>query len=270
MKTKSLLGAIIVDEAKAVTIIDYCLHGPVQTRPATYRKLAPLRKRKSHAKTTQVTHPPAACPLDDIVLRKREAPVADIPVIHDPLPKNTWRPLPNVRFPAGLCYLATVRGANRQATIDALGLYPSVWALINCPLLEQSGYLLVEQAQGLYHMVTRYTPGAVTLTMARSSWKVGAHIPHRPHPGHNAGYPQRPLTHPGVRPPPPPPQQRVPLPPQSMMAPSIPLGVPAPKLRYKGKPKKNRGPFHPYAPPPPLRNGPTPRQHNGREPSLTP
>jgi len=34
-----------------------------------------------------------------------------------------------------------------------------------------------------------------------------------------------------------------------MLAPSVPLGVPAPKPWNRGKPKKNQGPFHPYAPP---------------------
>jgi len=230
MRSKSPLGATIVDEATAVAIINYCLHGPAQARPTTHKKFVPLRKRKPvKAKKTPVTYPTVACPLDDIVLRKHAVPQQNIPVIHIPLPKNTWRPLPNIKFPAGLCYLAAVRGANRQAVVDALGYYPLVWALINCPFLEQSGYLLVEQAEGLYHMVTKYTIGAMMLTMARSSWKVGAHLPHRPHPGHNTGYPQRPLNHPSVRPPPPHPQQRMPLPPQSMLAPFDPSRCPGPE-----------------------------------------
>jgi len=251
MKTKSLLGATLVDEAKAVAIIDYCLHGPTLTRPTACKKFVPMRKKKlSHAKITPVTCPTTTCPLDDVVLQKHDAPQADIPVIYVPMPRATRHPLPNIKFPTGLCYLAAVRGADRPAAVDTLGLYPSVWALINSPLLMSSGYLLVEQAEGLYHMVTRYTTGAVTLALARLSWKVGAHLPHRPHPGHNAGYPQRPPTHPGIRPPPPPPQQRMPLPPQSMLVPMIPLGVPTPKPWNRGKPKKARGPFHPYTPPP--------------------
>jgi len=179
MRTKSPLGATLMDEATAVAIIDYCLHGPAQARPTTYKKFVPLRKKKpSSVKKTPVTYPATPCPLDAVVLQKHAVPRKEPPVIHVPLPKNTWRPLPNIKFPAGLCYLAAVRGANRQAAVDALGLYPTVWALINCPLLEHSGYLLVEQAEGLYHMVTKYTTGAMTLTMARSSWKVGAHLPH--------------------------------------------------------------------------------------------
>jgi len=199
MKTRSLLGATLVDEAKAVAIIDYCLHGPPQARPATNVMFRIARKKKPcRVQAKQVTHTTTACPLDEVVLRKHTTSQTNIPVTHVPLPKNTWHPLTNIKFPAGLCYLAAVRGSNRQAVVDALGYYPTVWALINYPLLEQSGYLLVEQANGLYHMVTKYTSGTMTLTMARSSWKVGAHLPHRPHPGHNAGYPQRPVTHPNA------------------------------------------------------------------------
>jgi len=251
MKTRSLLGATIIDEAKAVAIIDYCLHGPQQTHPVKVTKFTAIRKKKPcRAQAKQVTLTPAACPLDNVVLWKHTVPKADILVIHVPLPKNTWRPLANVKFPAGLCYLAAVKGSNREATVEALSLYPTVWALISCPLLERSGYLLVEQAEGLYHMVTRYTSGAMMLFMAKSSWKVGAYLPHRPHPSHNAGYPQWPLNHPNAQPLPPIPQLHPPLPPQSVMAPSVPLGVPAPKPWVKGKHKKSRGPFHPYTPPP--------------------
>jgi len=188
-----------VDKVKAVAIINYCLHGPPQTHPTTTTKLTAVRKRKPcNVQTKQVTRITVACPLDDVVLRKHEQPQTPTPVIHTPMPKNTWRPLANVKFLAGLCYLTAIKGSNRQAVVEALGLYPTVWALINCLLLEHSGYLLVEQATGLYHMVTSYTSGAMTLTMARSSWKVGVHLPHRPHPGHNAGYPQRPLSHPNA------------------------------------------------------------------------
>jgi len=259
MRTKSLIGVTLVDEATAVAIIDYCLHGPTWTHPTASKKFTPMRKKKpASARTTLVTRPTTPCPLDNVVLRKHATPPQDVPVIHVPRPTNTWRPLPNIKFPAGLCYLAAVRGANRQAAVDALGYYPSVWTLINSPLLEKTGYLLVEQTEGLYHMVTKYTTGAMTLTMARSSWKVGAHMPHRLHPGHNAGYPQCPITHHGTRPPPPHPQQRAPLPPQSMLAPSVPLGVPAPKPWNRGKPKKKQGPFHPYALPPTQRQPSSP------------
>jgi len=250
MKTRSLLGATLVDEAKAIAIIDYCLFGPQQAH-AHRRVPVKLAKRRSARKpATQVTPPTLKCPLDDVMLRKRDPTLSATPVIHVPMPRNTWRPLPHIKFPAGLCYLAAVRGSNRQAAVEALGHYPTVSALLACPLLESSGYLLTEQGNGLYHMVTRYILGATTLFMARSTWKVGAQMPHRPHPGHNAGYPQRPLSHTSLRPPPPPPRQREPLPPQSMMAPAIPLGVPAPKPWIRNRPKKNKGPFHPYAPPP--------------------
>jgi len=179
MKSKSLLGAGLVDEAKAIAIIDYCLHGPPQAHPAGKTNFRAMRRKKScSAHAQQVTLSTATCPLDDIVLRKHVPPQEPVLVIHVPLRRNTWRPLAGIKFPAGLCYLAAVKGSNRQAAVEALGLYPTVWALINCPLLKQSGYLLVEQADGLYHMVTRYTSGAMTLNMARSSWKVGAHLPH--------------------------------------------------------------------------------------------
>jgi len=150
MKTKSLLGATIVDEVKAVAIIDYCLHGPPQMRPAANKNLRFTRKKKScRVQAKQVTSVTTACPLDNVVLWKHTAPEAEILVIHVPAPKNTWRPLANVKFPAGLCYLAAVKGSNRQAVVEVLRLYPTVWALINCLLLECSGYLLVEQTEGL-------------------------------------------------------------------------------------------------------------------------
>ena len=50
---------------------------------------------------------------------------------------------------------------------------------------------------------------------------------------------QRPLINP-----------RPPLPPQSVMAQSIPLGIPAPRMKAKQKPRKGKAPFHPYAPNP--------------------
>jgi len=252
MKTKSLLGATLVDEAKAVAIIDYCLHGPLQQRRDMTQKYRVIRQKKPCRKQANpVTNTTASWPLDEVVLRKYTAPPVHIPVIHVPMPKNIWRPLANVKFPAGLCYLAAVRGSNRQAAVKALGFYPMVWALINCPLLEQSGYLLVEQAKGLYHMVTKYTIGAMTLRMARSSWKVGAHLPHQPHPGHNAGYPQRPMSLPNMRPPLPPQANVAPRYKQQYYAPhmtatSVLLGVPSRKPKPKPKQQLNKGPFHPY------------------------
>jgi len=96
-------------------------------------------------------------------------------------------------------------------------------------------------------MVGQFVRGATTLLRAESPWKVGAHIPNRPHPSHNAGYPQRPFPSGHFRPPPGP---RPPLPPQSALAPSIPLGVPTPKQKSRAKPRKGKAPFHPYAPPP--------------------
>ena len=94
-------------------------------------------------------------------------------------------------------------------------------------------------------MKGRFVRGAITLLSAKSSWKVGAHLPNRPHPGHNAGYPQRPV--PGAFRPHP--ARGPPLPPQSMMAPAVPLGVPAPKQRGYKLPRRGKAPFHPYAAP---------------------
>jgi len=119
--------------------------------------------------------------------------------------------------------------------------------LLCSPLVEKFSTFLVEQAPGLYHMVESGVQGAMSLYSAKSSWKVGAHMPNRPHPGHNAGYPQRPIpglqhSHPARGPP---------LPPQSMMAPAVPLGVPAPRPKPRGHkpPKRGKAPFHPYVAP---------------------
>jgi len=260
MKTKSLLGASIVDEAKAIAIIDYCLHGPTQPRPAVRGKLRLLRKKKAtRAVARPVTNPITTCPLDNVVLQKHAAPRATTPVTRAPAPTHKrpahalWQPRQGLSFPRGLCYLLAVQEHNWPSATVELGYYPTVTDLLCSPLVEKFSTYLVEQSPGLYHMKGRYVQGAITLFHARSSWKVGAHMPHRPHPGHNAGYPQRPLTHPSARPPPHIPralQPRPPLPPQSMLAPLVPLGVPAPKPWLKGKHKKSRGPFHPYAPPP--------------------
>jgi len=245
MKTKSLLGATIIDEAKAVAIIDYCLHGPAQTCKPTNTKPHLIRKKKPRqllAKQVTITH--ASCPLDDVVLRKRDATLKEAmnkrvtkPAHSRPAP-YLWLPRQGLSFPRGLCYLLAVQEHNWLSATVELGYYPTVTDLLCSPLIEKFSTYLVEQSPGLYHMKGRFVRGAITLFQAKPSWKVGAHLPHCPHPGHNTGYPQRPLNHPNIRPPPQLPQQRPPLPPQSMMAPSVPLGVPAPKPWRKGKPKK--------------------------------
>jgi len=249
MKTVSLLGATLVDEAKAIAIIDYCLFGPAQARPTLRKGFTPMRwKKPTRTSTAPVTTPASPCPLDNVVLRKHTTPRAAAPVTRTTAPKTKcpiptlWQPRKALSFPRGLCYLLAVQEHNWPSATVELGYYPTVTDLLCSPLVEQS--------PGLYHMKGRFVRGAITLFQAKSQWKVGAHLPHRPHPGHNAGYPQRPLTHPKMRPQPPPPQQRAPLPPQSMLAPAIPLGVPAPKPWNRGKPKRSRGPFHPYAAPP--------------------
>ena len=246
-----------MDEAKAIAIINYCLHGPAQTRPTTCRKFKPMRKKKpAHVNAAPAALPTTACPLDGIMLRKRATPQASTLVTHAPKPARKrpvpalWQPRRGLSLPRGLCYLLAVQEHNWPSATVELGYYPTVTDLLCNPLVEKFSTFLVEQSPGLYHMKGRFVRGAITLFQAKSSWKVGAHLPHRPHPGHNAGYPQRPLTHPSAWPHPPPLQPRPPLPPQSALAPSIPLGVPMPKPWRKGKPKKNRGPFHPYAPPP--------------------
>jgi len=249
MKTKSLLGATIVDEAKAVAIIDYCLHGPTQARPAVRKVARPKKKKKQPTPTiaAPVTYNTTSYPMEDILLREYSAaPAKKVEArIPGPTPKrhvpSLWQPRQRLSFPRGLCYLLAVQEHNWPSATVELGYYPTVTDLLCSPLVEKFSTYLVEQSPGLYHMTGRFVRGAITLIQAVSSWKVGAQLPHRPHPGHNAGYPQRPMTHPGVRPPlPPPPLQRMPLPPQSLLAPSVPLGVPAPKPWKKGKPKRKR------------------------------
>jgi len=257
MKTKSPLGATIIDEAKAIAIINYCLFGPAQARPPLRKSSTPVRRRKpARTPAAPVTIPASPCPLDNVVLRKHTNPRTATPVTRTtalktkrPVP-TLWQPRKALSFPRGLCYLLAVQEHNWPSATVELGYYPTVTDLLCSPLVEKFSTYLVEQSPGLYHMKGRFVRGAITLFQAMSQWKVGAHLPHRPHPGHNAGYPQCPLTRPEMRPQPPPPQQCTPLPPQSMLAPAIPLGVPAPKPWNRGKPKRSRGPFHPYATPP--------------------
>jgi len=249
MKTTSLLGAILVDEAKAVAIINYCLFGDQPRKPL------PVARPKKPKRTKKVTVPrapsqPVKCPLDDVVLRKRDAPQAPLKQVTPTRlvdAKPLWQPRQGLSFPGGLCYLLAVQEHDwPSATVD-LGYYPTVTDLLCSPVVEKFNTLLVEQAPGLYHMMGNFVRGAIPLFRAVSSWRVGAHLPSRPHPGHNAGYPQRhlPLSYPR-----PPPGPHPPLPPQSMVAPAVPLGVPAPKQKGKGKHKRVKAPFHPYAPPP--------------------
>jgi len=248
MKATSLLGATIVDEAKAVAIINYCLFGEQPTR--TKQCAAPLRKKKRvTTRASPVTQPrPTKCPLDEVVLRKH----APVPITGQRTPDMKkeapvlWKPRQGLSFPRGLCYLVAVQEHNWPSATVELGYYPTVTKLLSSPLVEKFSAYLVEQAPGLYHMKDRFVRGAITLLRAVSSWQVGAQLPSRPHPSHNAGYPQRPT--PGIYPRPPP-SPRPPLPPQFMMALHVPLGVPVPKQKGKGKPKRGKAPFHPYAPP---------------------
>lgn len=85
-----------------------------------------------------------------------------------------------------------------------------------------------------------FTGSVVSLSQACLAWRVGAHLPNRPHPGHHAGYPQRPIPNAQTGGP------RPPLPPQSALAPTVPLGVPAPRPWKKPRPKHRKGPFRPY------------------------
>ena len=253
MKTTSLLGATLVDEAKAVAIINYCLFGPQPSWPTSAVKTTrpTMVKKKRSGKRTQQPSQVAArkCPLEDVVLQKRDAPPSP-PVIHVPYTRaaNKWRPRANLKLPAGLCYLTAVREQDWPAAVTELGYYPSVGALLSSPHLV-AGYcaMVIEQVPGVYHMVDKFTVGITTLSLANQHWVVGAHLPNRPHPGHNAGYPQRPVPQVYPRPPL---SSRPPLLPQSMLAPSVPLGVPTPKQRGKAKPRRGKALFHPYAPPP--------------------
>ena len=236
MKSSSLLGATIVDEAKAVAIINYCLFSstPRKPSPPPHTRVC---KCKVRVTPPQAAYKPAPCPLDGIVLRPR--------VVPQPLevqPKQLcateapyqWQPRQGLSFPRSLCYLLAVQEHNWPSATVELGYYPSVSDLLCSPLVEKFSTVLVEQTPGLYHMKGKYVRGAVPLFQAKSTWRVGAHLPSHPYPGHNTGYPQRPLPRFDLRPLLGP---RPPLPPQSMLAPAIPLGVPAPKPRGKGKPK---------------------------------
>jgi len=248
MKTASLLGATLVDEAGAVTIINYCLFGSALRRPAPPPQTRPVRVKRAKTPTPKKPLTPLyKCPLDDIVLRKRAPPKVTPQITHAPAREvpTLWRPRAGLRFPQGLCYLNAVQEHNWPSASVELGYYPTIANLLNSPLVEKFSAVVVEQAPGLYHMVRDFVSGAISLYSAVPSWTVGAHLPGRPHPGHNAGYPQRPM--PGSQHPYP--ARGPPLPPQSMMAPAIPLGVPTPKPKPRGykPPKRGKAPFHPYA-----------------------
>jgi len=246
MKTISLLGATLVDEAKAVAIIDYCLFGAAPRRPAQTPLPRPKRSKRPKKPLSQMAPSVLArCPLDDVVLRERTSPKVPRQVITLPTREipALWRPRNGLSFPKGLCYLLAVQEHNWPSATVELGYYPTVTDLLCSPLVKKFSTFLVEQAPGLYHMEERPSQGAMSLYVAKPSWKVGAHLPNHPHPGHNAGYPQRPIpdmqrSHPARGPP---------LPPQSMMAPATPLGVPTPKPRGYKPPKRGKAPFHPYA-----------------------
>jgi len=246
MVTQSILGATLVDEAKAVAIINYCLFGEKTPRAAQPAKRARMKKRMMKRVVQVPPRRPDKCPLDDVVLRKRTPPSGKKPVTPAPAREvpTLWRPRARLSFPKGLCYLYAVQEHNWPSATVEFGCYPTVTNLLNSPLVEKFSAFVVEQAPGLYHMTGHFERGAVSLYSAKPSWKVGAHLPGRPHPGHNAGYPQRPIpglqrSHPAHGPP---------LPPQSMMAPAVPLGVPTlkPKPRGYKPPKRGKAPFHPY------------------------
>ena len=250
MKTTTPLGAVIVDEAKAIAIINYCLFGPLPAWPSKKTRPTMAKKKKRVARSPPPVPPPATekCPLANVVLRKRDTPSA-APTTHVPYTRTSkkWRPREGLKFPAGLCYLIAMEEQNWPTTVSDLGYYPLVGTLLNSPhLVTEYCAMIEEQSPGLYHMVDRFSTRVTTLFLANRSWVVGAHLPGRPHPGHNAGYPQRPVPQQYPRPPPGP---CPPLPPQSMIAPAVPLSVPKPSFKGKGKQKKTKAPFHPYAPP---------------------
>jgi len=154
MKTTSLLGATIVDEAKAVAIINYCLFGE---RPAhTKQSVTPLRKKKRvTTRTTPVTQPrPTKCPLDDVVLRKHTPPPTNKQVTNKRITETRplWQPRQGLSFPRGLCYLLAVQEHNWPSATVELGYYPTVTDLMNSPLVEKFSTYVVEQLLGLYHM----------------------------------------------------------------------------------------------------------------------
>jgi len=238
MKTLPPLRAMIVDEAEAVAIIDYCLFGTCELRPRAVRPArAKKTRRAGHPTPPQVT-PLANVHVLDIVVLRKHAQAQTPPVTTERVKEipALWQPCRGLSFPSGLCYLQAVQEHNWPSATVELGKFPSVSALLCSLLVEKFSGFLVEQRPGLYHMVGQYVAGATTLFHAQPLWAVGAHLPNRPHPGHHAGYPQRPLY-----------PQQPPLPPQSMVAPAVPLGVPTPKQWAKRKDKPQRAPFQLYS-----------------------
>jgi len=193
MAALSPLGATLVSEAEAVAIINYCLFGAAPQRPAPSPPTLPKRAKRPKKPMPQTAPTvPTKCPLDDVVLRKRTSsgftqPVTTAPAREIP---GLWRPRSGLKFPQGLCYLTAVQEHNWPSATVELGYYPTVTDLLCSPLVEKFSAFVVEQAPGLYHMEGRFLRGAMSLYSAKPSWKVGAYLPHRPHPGHNAGYPQ--------------------------------------------------------------------------------
>jgi len=157
MKTLSPVGATLVDEAKAVAIINFCLFGAEATRPALPPRPKTIKQpRKAAPQKTPAL--PVKCPLDDVVLRKYTAPKAITQVTPTPARKvrALWQPRDGLSFPRGLCYLMAVQEHNWPSATVELGYYPTVTDLLCSPLVEKFSTFLVEQAPGLYHMKGRF------------------------------------------------------------------------------------------------------------------
>jgi len=185
MTTRSLLGACIVNEAKAVAIIDYCLHGPQPPKPQVAVKRIARRKKSPRAAAPTVTARP--CPLDDVVLEKKpltrreppQAPPRATILVTNEQRLSLWRPFKHPGFLPGLCYLAAVQGHNVPRAVETLGFYPTVNALRNSPLVEQHcAFVTKQHFGGVCHLVTTWSPQHTTLFLAPGYWRVGAQVPH--------------------------------------------------------------------------------------------
>ena len=151
MTVTSLLGAVIVDEAKAVAIINYCLFGSQPRKPAPTTSPRSSRRAK-RIRTPQPAPKPVKCPLDDVVLWKRALPRAPTPQVtqaHPTVAKSLWLPRRGLSFPRGLCYLQAVQEHNWPSAVVELGYYPTVNDLLNNPLVEKfSTFLVPQEHQG--------------------------------------------------------------------------------------------------------------------------
>jgi len=262
--------AQLVNVVEAIEIIDMCLFGSLRAAPrphVTFKKQA--RRYPNKAAPAGLAH---ANILDEIVLEEAPAPHSSA----DAAPNvPLWRPLKHPRFLPGLCYLAAVQEHNVHRAVWTLGFYPTVFALRNSPLVEQHCAFVVPQHEGLYHLVTDWSPSAASLLDVPGHWLVGAQMPRAGPSGTNMSW-GRPMSPGSSRPRPAylgpqtaargdlrgPPPPREPLLPQNVSmreATRFGAGPPPPeKFRKKGKGKNKYVPFAPYSTDPQARRPSSP------------